>query len=301
MTIAEISNGNVKVLEDFHKIARLGFKVDDTKLISEEALERAKVILADYKIIIENYKIDKVSIIGTSALRDASNRSYIISELTKVIGYPIDIIDGATEAKLSFMGTIESNEECLVLDIGGGSTEIIYGKNKNIIFRYSVNIGAVRITERYFSNIPPNLQEIEDAISFIQNELNKVKELILNIDTDFINKITNDMISCYAVAGTATTMASISSGIFEFDFDKIHNLKISLSKLEEVTNNVLKLDRITLENEFKVLDKRSDILQGGALILLEFLRVFGLKNYICSCKGLRFGPIMQNSMEIKEN
>ena len=300
MTIAEIKNGKVVVLEDFHRIARLGFKVDDTKLISEEALDRAKVILYDYKVIINQYKVDKVSIIGTSALRDAANKLYIIEELSKVIGYTIDIIDGDTEAKLSFIGTIESDNECLVLDIGGGSTEIIYGKNKDIIFRQSINIGAVRITERFFANLPPSQFEIEQATKFIQDELKKVKELITNENDNFIDKINNGLVECYAVAGTATTMASISSGIYEFDFDKIHNINVNLIKLEEVTKNVLNLDRFTLENEFKVLDKRSDILQGGAIILLEFLKVFGLKNYICSCKGLRYGPIIQYSMDINK-
>lgn len=299
MTIAEINEkGEVKVLEDFHKIARLGYKVDMTKNISLEAIERATTILNEYRSIIDKYEVNNIRIIGTSALRDASNRELVISELEKVIKNKIDIISGDEEAKLSFIGTIESNQKSLIIDIGGGSTEIIYGNESQILFRKSIDIGAVRITERFISNLPPTLQEINNAKEYVNLLLSETLEEIYEKIANFDDELKNNNIKCYAVAGTATTITSIASGQYEFDYEKIHNYFVETEKLNSNINSIARLTKTEMELEYKVNSQRSDILFAGALILFQFLKIFKLQGFYCSCKGLRYGPIIEYSKTI---
>lgn len=301
MTIAKInSSGDIKVIEDYHKIARLGFKVDETKKISSEAIERASNILQEYRSIIEKYEIKNIRIIGTSALRDASNREFVILELEKVIKNKIEIISGEQEAKLSFIGTIENNQKSLILDIGGGSTEIIYGDNSQILFRKSIDIGAVRITERFFKSLPSSEQEIQSAIDYINILFNDTLKELNSQFNNFETDIKSNNIKCYAVAGTATTMTSIASGQYEFDYEKIHNYFVDIEQLNSNIKTISKLTKIELEEKYKVNPQRSDILFAGALILNQFLKIFKLNGFYCSCKGLRYGPIIEFAQTLKQ-
>lgn len=306
MVICSISeNNNIEILNDYHKIARLGYQVDASANINEEAIKRAKIILKEYREILDKYEISNIKVIATSALRGANNKTYVCSQLEEIIKNPIHILSGEEEATLSFLGTVENNNPSFVLDIGGGSTEIILGAGQNIIFRESVNLGAVRITERYFKTIPPAQEEVDKAIEQVRSAFievyNKLYQKLSDSDDNspsLLNMLLNNEIPCYAVAGTATTMTSIVSGFYEFDFSKIHNYFVSQEALDKATKDVLQKDRFSLEKKYKVVHQRSDILQGGAIILNSFIAAFKLQSFYCSCKGLRFGPIVAS---LKQN
>lgn len=304
MNISKIENNQIIVLEDIQRIARLGFNVDKSKNINDDAIKRAEVILLEYRDILKKHIKSnelqdskyKINIIATSALRDAKNKELVLEKLEKVIENKITIISGEEEARLSFLGTLENNLPSFVFDIGGGSTELIFGKNNKILFRKSIDIGAVRVTERFLKSSPPDENNFIDAKNFVYSELSNLKSDLFNYiqqleDVEDKNIIIEE-INPIVVAGTATSMASIILKLDEFDYNSLHNSKFSINEVEEKLNLLSNLTKQEIINDYYVPEQRADILLGGALILLGFLKVFDLQYYICSCKGLRYGPLM---------
>jgi len=194
MLIGEIKNNKiVRILNDEHSIARLGENVDASGIIQTSAIKRAGNILRHYYDLCSSLKVSQIRIVATSALRDAFNKDFVLAEFKKYINPEIEIISGEEEAELSFLGTVEDSSESIVIDIGGGSTEFIFGKNNNVNHRISTQIGAVRLTERFFKNHPPDTTQISLLNKYVRNEL---KNKLPNIQSSL----------CYAVAGTPTTI-----------------------------------------------------------------------------------------------
>ncbi|GAB1430755.1 Ppx/GppA phosphatase family protein [Ignavibacteria bacterium] len=276
MTIGERTHGGtLRVLRDEHSIARLGAGVDAAGNIGSEAIERAANILRHYRTICDELNVQTVVAVGTSALRDAANRDKVCAALGNIIGAEIRVIDGATEAALSFRGTTESNAPAVVIDIGGGSTEIIAGRNCLIEYRESVNIGAVRLTERFFDTLPPK------------------KETVYAV-TEFIFRQLPDTLPTYhpiAVAGTATTLAAIACG--GFFPERIYGYKLSLDEATAITERLLRLSPPEIIAIPGVHSQRADILPAGAVILISIMKKFNLNACTISTRGLRFGVLLE--------
>ena len=165
-------NSNYHIIADFHEIARLGEGLNQTKFINKDALTRATLILTKYKQYIKDLQIEKVRAVATSAMRDALNGSDIASILSDILGINIEIISGNEEANLSFLGSVEIDSEAALINIGGGSTEIICGENGHIKQSESMNIGVVRLSERFFDGKHPYLRKnFDDVISEIHSHL----------------------------------------------------------------------------------------------------------------------------------
>lgn len=281
MTIARgDSPDNFEVLEDIHSIARLGEGVDKTGIISSDAFKRAEMILLDYRKIIDKHQPDKVQAVCTSAMRDAKNSLEMTKLFNNILSSEVKIIQGDEEAALSYLGTINDGEESLVIDIGGGSTEIIIGENFNINYRISTELGAVRLTERFLKSNPPLITEIEAMTSYVQTELNKVPY------GDFSGNV-------YAVAGTATSLAAIDLGLVKFDRDLIHNHKLFLHSVNTISNELLSMSSKEIEQKYNIPQKRADVLPAGSIILREIMRSMNCSQITVSSLGLRYGIIKQ--------
>lgn len=276
MTIGERApDGTLRVLRDEHSIARLGAGVETSGNIGSEAIERATNILRHYRTICDELNVQTVVAVGTSALRDAANRDEVCAALGNIIGTEIRVIDGATEAALSFIGTAESKSPAIVIDIGGGSSEIIAGRNGLIECRESVNIGAVRLTERFFNTLPPE----KEAVSAV---------------TEFIFRQLPDTLPAYhpiAVAGTATTLAAIACG--GFFPERIHGYKLSLDEATVITERLLRLSLPEIIAIPGVHSQRADILPAGAVILISIMKKFAWSTCTINTRGLRFGVLLE--------
>lgn len=276
-----ISDENGKIVEDHHKIARLGEGFGTSKIIQESAIVRAEVILMEYMLILSKYDSIKIKAVATAALREAENSSYVLERLNKAIESDIEIISGNREASLCFKGSIESNEYSILIDIGGGSTEFIIGKDFNILERQSIPIGAVKITEMFLKHLPYNDDQIKKASEYILDELS------------FLDPMPFDG-KCIAVAGTPTTLASIDLELKKYDPELIHNHKIELKTLYSIIHTKFKNStREELIEKYTIDPNRADVITAGALILLNAMKYYNISSFYSSIKGLRYGVLKE--------
>ncbi len=286
MLIADIDEAcNIYPIADEHAIARLGEGVNETANISEAAIDRAVEILESYRNKITKLKVEKVFAVGTSALRDAKNALQVLKQLEQAIDTRIKVIDGELEAYLSFIGTVVDQSYSVVLDIGGGSTEIIAGNSNKIEFKRSLRVGAVRLTEEFFQFYPPTPNQVLQA-------RNEAKRLFDEIDKKVVKG------NVFAVAGTPTTLAAAVLKLKEYDRNKVDGYFLELSDIEALRIEFEQMNVREIVEKFYIHPKRADVILAGTLLLEEFCRNFNLAGIIVSDKGLRYGIIKQKVEEM---
>ncbi|ROL61350.1 hypothetical protein D9V86_06230 [Bacteroidetes/Chlorobi group bacterium ChocPot_Mid] len=276
--IAESDNKETfKVITDEHSLARLGQGIGSNhKRILDEAIERAKKILINYKSICNKYNVEKIYAVATSAMRDAENRDDVKRTFEEIIDSEIEIISGEKEARFSFSGAIEDDNDSVVIDIGGGSTEIIFGNMEVIKNRFSLQIGAVRIKEQYSLNNP-----VEEAnLIKAENAVNKELSFIKNI---------HHYVKVYAVAGTPTTLAGILMNLKEFDRNFIQGYQIKIDDIKQLFDRFCQMTVEEIINEYSVNPNRADVITAGTMILIKILEHINSDKCIASTKGLRYG------------
>jgi len=281
MLIAEKEGKNLKKIRDEHSIARLGENVWKTNEINNIAIERAKAVLEKYKNICKEEQVTQIYANATSAIRDAKNGKEVAKILAETLGTEIKIISGDKEAELTFLGTVESEKPSVVVDIGGGSTEIIFGKNSKIDFKKSIKIGAVKLTDKFFPKHPPKDTEIDDMRHFIRKTLSAIP------------KIDNDSI-LYSVAGTPTTLAAVDLRIKDYQSSIINQHKLKINRIEKITNIFLNLSVQEIIENYGIEPMRADIITAGSIILEECLSYFQRDFCIASIYGLRLGILKEH-------
>jgi len=288
LLIAEISDdGKINVLCDELRSPRMGKGVDAGRRISEESFQRVKEVFLEYKEIIPNYNVKKVIATGTSALRDASNREEFITQMQNETGIAIEILSGEEEALWTFRGGISGienlHENVTVIDIGGGSTEISNCQYRNAdwkeenLFSKSLDIGAVRLTEKFFSSLPPSESEIESARKFILHNLSEISP------TQFLNS------QLVGVAGTVTTLAALAQHLPQFDKEKISGYVLTIDTILNLFQNLSSKTSPKIRSLSETTAGREDILTAGTLILRTTMEYFGWNAVTASVSGLRFG------------
>lgn len=281
LLIAEQQGGGLQFLVDHHAIARLGEGVDRTGRISEAAYERFLAVLREHQKAIAEFGCDRVVAVATSAMRDATNRDEIIRRTKQDTGIEIEILSGADEARWTYRGAIAGMKltgKIGVVDIGGGSTEVSIGTGEVFEEGKSVNIGAVRVTERCFATNPITKEARETATMV-------VRESLRSITLDLPRSA-----ALVAVAGTPTTLSAMHQGLKIFDANSVHGDVLSRDVVEQMLELVFRVDTKTLLAEFPAVNKsRADILPAGTLILAEVMDRLGAKRVTVSTQGLRYG------------
>ena len=291
MLLAEVEpDGRLRVLQDLATITRLGRGVDRTKHLDEAAIERTLAVLRDYASRAQACGA-KVVAVGTSALRDALNRDAFLKPAEAILGCQIQAIAGALEAELTFLGALEGIEvgplPLTVVDVGGGSTEIIVGSNGVIRDRISLDVGSVRMHERHKLAAPMTDEQMRSLRSEIRAELSRVP-------FDVAPRL-------LAIAGTATTLSAMAQAIDPYDPARVHGSRLSAGQLREQTT---RLATATLDERkrFRGLHPdRADVIAAGAVILEELLAWTQAPELIVSDGGVRFGlarrSLAQNSAD----
>ena len=273
------SQGLTHVIADHMEVVRLGQDVQQAGVFHVEALARAQACLERFATEIKRHQVHVVQAVATSAARDVSNGE-LLFKMGQSLNIPIAIIDGSLEAKVSYQGAVwghqSKQESVCVIDVGGGSTEYIVGQGAEIQFAKSLNIGGVRLTERFINNQPISQFEQSAVKEFVQAEISKVMSSLRALNPQKI----------IAVAGTPTSLAAIELG--GFDEKKVDGFFLSLERMIEWQKEFAATSVEEKKEKYK-LGGRADIIFAGITILIESAQQLGLKGIHVSTKGVRYG------------
>jgi len=275
LLIAEISGSNFKEVIRTMEIVRLGQGVDENKAFHPDAINRTLLAVKSFKEIIDKNKVDKIRFCATSATRDAMNRNLFIDGVRDILNVQVEVIPGEEEAALSFTGASyqldQGSGPFLVVDIGGGSTEFVYG-DKKVISAKSVNIGCVRMSERHLTNQPPTMDQIASAIVDID----------IAITQAAVSVPINSAKSLIAVAGTATTVAAAALDLSKYDRDLIHLSKISADKVHKVAQMFQSMNKSEISALPYMHEGRVDVITAGSLVLSRVMAATGAVEFVAS-------------------
>ena len=275
LLIADIDSGNFREIYRNMEIVRLGQGVDKNKEFHPDAIARTLAATKQFSDEIAKRGVTKIRFCATSATRDAKNRDLFIDGVRTILGISPEVISGVEEAKLSFIGATrelhQSDAPFLVIDIGGGSTEFVFGES-DVLAARSQNIGCVRMSERHFTSAPPKKIEIEGAIVDIDAAIKEAAEVV---------PITNAR-TLVAVAGTATTVAAAALGLESYDRYSIHLSRISARDTHEVSQKFLTKTRSELAELGYMHPGRVDVIAAGALVLDRVMLHTGAEEFVAS-------------------
>lgn len=280
------SNGEVNDLVREMRTVRLGEGVDRTGEFSPQSLGRTFDACREYAGILQGFRVETIRFIATSASRDVSNRAEFINGVEAILGVRPEIISGAEEAELSYIGAIsgfinEPEQPILVADIGGGSTEYVMRESPTEFLAQSINIGCVRMTERYLHSDPPTNSEITSTIEEIHRELRLVRSQLP----------VQDVRTFIGLAGSVTTVAAMHLGLRHYDPSEIHGTVLSLESVERVTDQLLHMTRSERAQLGFMHPGRVDVIGGGALVLRESMRVLNFPCVVVSEHDLLDGVV----------
>ena len=260
------------------RIVRLGQGVDRSGRLAPEALERTRAALVDYARTIDDLGAERIRMVATSATRDAANRADFVAMVHVVLGTEPEVITGAEEAELSFVGAASVVEDAsgplLVADIGGGSTEVVRGTLSpgGPLQAYSMDVGCVRMTERHLRSDPPTPEQVDATVADVRAAVSAAKGHVqMEPEVTFIG-----------VAGTVTTVAAIALGLERYDADAIHGSHISAAQVAKVTDDLLSMTHAERAALPVMHPGRVDVIGGGALVLRTLLEEIGVDAVIAS-------------------
>lgn len=281
--IADISeDGNLSVVLDKSEVVRLGQGVDKSGEFHPDALQRARACLSEFKKLIEVHKAERVLAAATSAARDAKN-GHELFRIGKGLNIPIEIIPGDDEARISFQGAtlgLVKNHRRMIIDIGGGSTELIVGKNNTIEEKISFDIGGVRLTEKFVQAQPVSESDKKQLAEYIRLVTKKYLENLQHLQIEEV----------IAVAGTPTSIAAIELG--GFDPGKIDSFEFPLARLDYWKDVFAKTTVEEKKTRYQ-LGGRADIIYAGTTILSEILHALKKNSFRVSTKGVRYGVALE--------
>ncbi len=265
-------HGGSATLERHMTITQLGQGVDATKRLAPEAIERTVQCLKSYRQVMDRHDVERVRITATSAARDALNRDEFFDAAESVVGTRPELLSGSEEGRLSFAGATADLDPTygpfLVVDIGGGSTEFAYGLTE-CEAALSVDIGCVRLTEKYIESDPPAPEELLACLSITEAHLDDVARLIpasLQAKT-FVG-----------LAGTVSAAAAVEIGLAEYDRDQIHHFKLSKEAAEDVYRTLVTEPREDRRHNPGLEEGRVDVIVGGMCILVRSCATSASKN-----------------------
>ena len=275
LLIADISNGIFKEVVRSMEVVRLGQGVDKSKSFHPDAIKRTLDAVEMFSEVIASKGVERIRFCATSATRDATNRSLFTDGVRGILGVEVEVIPGEEEAMLSFNGAtkelMQSDAPYLVVDIGGGSTEFVFGSNK-VENAKSVDIGCVRMSERHFTSQPTTMDQVARAIIDIDSAIAKAASVV---------PISNAK-TLVAVAGTATTVAAAALELKDYDRHLIHLARISAEKVHKVSAMFQSMNKDEIANLGYMHPGRVDVITAGSLVLSRVMAATGASEFVAS-------------------
>lgn len=288
LLVAEFKDGVIKPLHEEHRVPRLGKGVDADKNINAAATQRVISALKEYKELLStNFpNLESITVTATSAVRDAGNRKEFMQSVKEETGFDIRLLTGKEEAEWTSAGALsvieEISQHVMIIDIGGGSTEIASLTELSITDAHSFDMGSVRFTERFLENDPPKEKQIKACRKEIQHLLSGRPFEIKNNTT------------LVGVAGTVTTLAGMSLGLKEYQPEKLNGNVLTLESIRSFIEKFAVTCSDDILKEHPVyLQGRADIFMAGMLILEGFMEHASFEELIVSTGGIRHGALLK--------
>ncbi|MFO0663792.1 MAG: Ppx/GppA phosphatase family protein [Polyangiaceae bacterium] len=279
------ANGVLSVLEERATVTRLGEGVDRTRELRKEAIERTIGCLRTYAERVRALGVTELAMVGTSAMRDATNGPAFREDIAFLFGVPVRTLSGAEEAELTFRGALSGltvpREDATVFDIGGGSTEVVTDRAADgESYAHSFDIGSVRLHERHLRTDPPTLPEID--------ALRADAKSILAPLADAKNARSAHVVG---VAGTVTTLAAVHGSIAPYDGAKVHGYELNRGEVERVAKRLAGMPLSERQVVPGLDPKRADVIVAGAYVTLAVMDALAAERIIVSDRGVRWGLI----------
>lgn len=279
--------------EKYVNITRMGGSVDSTGKLSDEAIERNIQSLKTFAKQAKDANATEIYAMGTSALRDSKNKDVFVKRAKNEAGVDVEIIKGVDEAYLGFMGIsagISIDGYVLMIDIGGGSTELVIGcESSGIVYSKSIDVGALRMTEKFVKHDPPSDGDIRLMREYIEKQLSQEISLIKSFELK----------GAVGIGGTATTISAIAQELKVYDTNRVHNSKISGEKIKEILSMILPMTQEGRVNIAGLQPQRADIITAGIVILDEIMTKLSLEEIIISeydnLEGLIYKKVLEKS------
>jgi exopolyphosphatase/guanosine-5'-triphosphate,3'-diphosphate pyrophosphatase len=293
LLVARVANtGEILPLVYEQRVPRLGRGVDSSGKLDPGAMERVITVLKFYRDLIAPYAPDATAICGTSAVRDAANSAEFGRRIEKETGFVLEVLSGEEEALWTYRGGVSGvpgPERYTVVDVGGGSTEIITGNRAEVEARISLDIGSVRLTERCLHHDPPTDGELELAIELTENEIARASRFPFAGST------------LIGVAGTATSLAVLAQGLKTFDVASVINYRLTREAVESLFRTLRGMPSPSIRELSAAMEGRSDVITAGALIVREVMAHFKFDSMIVSERGVRYGIAIREAERLSRN
>ncbi len=278
-----LPGGTINVLAERAEVTRLGRGIGKDGRLQTASVERTLDVLRGYAAIAAEHGAPIVAV-GTEALRAAPNAEDFLRPATQILGIPVAVIGGDREAHLSFLASARSfpallkQRALVVIDIGGGSTEVIVAESGAVTFRTSVPVGSVRMTERFVKSDPATATERDAILAHINGALASVAW-----------PAKGSGLSLVGTAGTVTTLAALALRLDSYDPDRVHGYRLGVEELESIVRD-LQTSTEAERRQMPGLDpKRADVIFAGSCILLSIARTLGVSDIVVSDRGVRWG------------
>lgn len=267
---------------------RLGQGVDRHRRLEEAAVERTLEVLRAFRELMERHEVERFRAVTTSATRDADNRDEFLRGASEALGGPLELLSGEDEGRLAFRGATAILDPAfgpfLVADIGGGSTELATGSggsdDKPQVV--SLDVGCVRVTERFLETDPPTSEQLSQAVQVVRIHLQEAAREIPGL---------REARQLVGVAGTFTTMAAVEMGLQTYDRNRVHHFELTRAAAEDVFRTLAteKLaDRVFNPG---LAPERADVIVAGALVAVSIMREFEFGSCLVSEADLLDGLV----------
>ncbi|HEY1853368.1 MAG TPA: Ppx/GppA phosphatase family protein [Solirubrobacterales bacterium] len=280
LLVAEVAGQKVRKVERRSTVTRLGRGVDLSGRLAAEAIEDACAAIGGYLDRVRELEVERVQAIATSAVRDAENGGAFVAELRERFALTARVLDGEEEARLTYLGASAEEEPrvpTLVIDIGGGSTELIIGREAEISFHTSLQAGVVRHSERHIASDPPTASELEALAADVRGLIEAAAGEAPDPEAGI------------AVAGTPTSLAAIDLALEPYDPDRVHGHALGLRPIQRMLSQLASVPLADRAGIIGLHPDRAPTIVAGVVILVEAMRAFGLEEITVSEHDILYG------------
>ncbi|MDG1843037.1 MAG: Ppx/GppA phosphatase family protein [Nitrospinaceae bacterium] len=286
LILEKTPDGGLRELDQERVITRLGKGMDTEKNLLSDRMDETLSVLTKFRDECLKFEPLTIRTVATSAVREAGNQKDFVSRAKKEIGLRVEVISWEEEANLMVKGALwklpNVEKNVLAFDIGGGSTEFVLAKRREIFSAVGTNLGAVRLAEKFITHNPVDVNEYKALEAHLRGELKLVKEKFADFSYSVL----------LGAAGTVTTLAAIDEDIYPYDSDKIHGKNLTFKRIEELLGDLKKKSLVELAAMNTLEKGREDLIIVGGALALETMRVFECNLMIVSDHGLLEGIVL---------